>query len=45
MDLAMNGMIIFNLFNMLISFFIKIIAIYTMYLAIKAFKIYISKNS
>ncbi|WP_161794368.1 hypothetical protein [Paraclostridium benzoelyticum] len=45
MDLAMNGMIVFNLFNMLLTFIIKIIAIYTMCLAIKAFKIYISKNS
>lgn len=39
MDLAMNGMIVFNLFNMFLTFIIKIIAIYTMYLAIKALRV------
>lgn len=45
MGLTMNGMIFFNLFYMILTFIVKIIAIYTMYLAIKAFKIYIGKNS
>ncbi|MEG1059879.1 MAG: hypothetical protein RSE57_06915 [Clostridia bacterium] len=45
MDLAMNGMLFFNLFNIFLDLIVKFFAVYTMYLAIKAFKIYINKNS
>lgn len=45
MDLMMNGMLSINLFIMIFGFFIKVVALYTMYLAIRALKIYIKKNS
>lgn len=43
MELA-NGMMFLNLFMIGLDLLIKIVAIYTMYLAIKALKIYIKKN-
>ena len=45
MDFTMNGMLFLNLFNIFLDLTVKIFAVYTMYLAIKAFKIYINKNS
>lgn len=44
MDLAMNGVLYLNFFMMVFGFIIKVVALYTMCLAIKALKIYIKKN-
>ncbi|SCI40675.1 hypothetical protein [Romboutsia sp. 1001713B170207_170306_H8] len=45
MELYTNGILYMGIFSMIFNGLIKIMAIYTMYLAIKSFKIYISKNS
>lgn len=45
MDVVNNGVLYFSFFGMAFDWLIKLIAIYTMYLAIKSFKIYIKKNS
>lgn len=44
MGLMMNGMLFINLFTMVFGFIVKLVALYTMYLAIKDLKIYIKKN-
>ena len=45
MGFATDGVLYMGVFSMFFDWLIKLIAIYTMYLAIKAFKIYIKKNS
>ncbi|WP_164489017.1 hypothetical protein [Romboutsia sp. Marseille-P6047] len=45
MELYTNGILYMGIFSMIFNGLIKIMAIYTMYLTIKSFKIYISKNS
>jgi hypothetical protein len=45
MDFATNMALYYGFFSMIFDWLIKLIAIYTMYLAIKSFKIYIKKNS
>lgn len=42
---SINGVLYWGLFSMIFDLLIKVITLYTMYLAIKAFKIYIRKNS
>jgi hypothetical protein len=45
MGLVNNGVLYLGFFSMIFDWGIKILAVYAMYLAIKAFKIYIKKNS
>lgn len=45
MGIMVNGMMFINLFMMVFGFIVKVVVLYTMYLAIKALKIYIKKNS
>ena len=40
-----SGVLYMGVFSMIFNGLLKIMAIYTMYLAIKSFKIYIKKNS
>ena len=42
---SVNGILYWGLFTVIFDLIIKGMAIYTMYLAIKAFKIYIKNNS
>lgn len=45
MDFGISGILFLNLFMIGFEFLLKVVALYTMYLAIKALKIYIKKNS
>jgi hypothetical protein len=45
MNLAATGAGIFGLGFMLLELFLKVMAIYTMFIVIKALKVYINKNS
>lgn len=45
MDFYSNSLLFLSSFSMIFEGVIKLMAIYTMYLAIKSFKIYIKKNS
>jgi hypothetical protein len=45
MGLANNSVLYLGFFSMIFDWGMKILAVYTMYLVIKAFKIYIKKNS
>lgn len=45
MQYLSNGVLYMSFFSMIFNGLLKIMAIYTMYLAIKSFKIYIKNNS
>jgi hypothetical protein len=45
MDLFAAGIGYLSIFAMIFDFLLRLIGIYTMFMAIKAFKLYIKKNS
>lgn len=45
MEILSNGVLYMGAFSMVFKVLLSVMAIYTMYLAIKSFKIYINKNS
>lgn len=45
MELFNNSVLYMGFFSMIFNGLLKVLTIYTMYLAIKCFKIYIKKNS
>nr|WP_317333660.1 hypothetical protein [uncultured Romboutsia sp.] len=45
MEVLNNGVLYMGAFGIIFNGLLSVMAIYTMYLAIKSFKIYINKNS